>query len=74
MIVYNMAVKVLDTVIYSAQHRWPDLWHYIYCFVQSGEAFTVERNTHTHTGNQEKLPVGANLYLISLYIIFSWST
>ena len=20
-------------VISSAQHRWPDLWHYIYCFV-----------------------------------------
>ena len=30
----------------SAQHRWPDLWHYICCF---SSAFTVERNTHTHT-------------------------
>ena len=34
---------------FSAQHHWPDLWYYIYCFVQSGEAFTVEENTHTQT-------------------------
>ena len=33
---------------FSAQHRWLDLWHYIYCFVQLGEAFTVEGNKHTH--------------------------
>ena len=33
----------------SAQHCWPDHWHYIYCFFQSGEAFTVKGNTHTHT-------------------------
>ena len=47
MIVYDVATKVLDNVIFSAQHRWPNLWHYICCFVQSGEAFTVEGNTHT---------------------------
>ena len=35
-------------VISSAQHRWPDLWYNIYCFVQSRETFTVEGNTHTH--------------------------
>ena len=35
--------------IFSAQHRWPDFWLYIYCFVQSGEAFTVNGNKHTHT-------------------------
>ena len=36
--------------ISSAQHRWYDLWHYIYCVVQSRENFTVEKiNTHTHT-------------------------
>ena len=46
MIVYDVATKVLDTAISSAQHRSSDLWHYI-CFVQSGEAFTVEGNTHT---------------------------
>ena len=46
MIVYDVATKVLDRVISSAQHRWPDIWHYI-CFVQS-EAFTVKGNTHTH--------------------------
>ena len=41
--------------ISSAQDRWPDPWHSIYCFVQSWEVFTVEENkeintnTHTHT-------------------------
>ena len=56
MIVYDVATKVFHTRnICSAQHRWPDLWHYIYCFVPSGEAFTVKVNkrthppTHTHT-------------------------
>ena len=48
MIVYDVAMKVLDRVIPSAHYHWPDLWHYI-CFVQSGEAFTVERNKYTHT-------------------------
>ena len=49
MIVYDVATKVLDTVISSAQHGWPNLWHYICCFVQLGEAFTVEENKHMHT-------------------------
>ena len=49
MIVYDMATKVLDTVISSAQHRWPNLWHYICYFVQLGEVFTVEENKHIHT-------------------------
>ena len=35
-------------IISSVYHRWPELWHYFYCFVQSGEAFTVKRNKHTH--------------------------
>ena len=39
--------------ISSAQHRWSDLWHYIYCFVELEEAFTVKGNkqsqTQTHT-------------------------
>ena len=35
--------------ISSVQHRWPDLCHYIYCFVQSGKVFTVKGNIHTHT-------------------------
>ena len=44
-----MAAKVLDTKCNSsAQHCWPDLWHYIHCFVQSWQAFMVERNKHTH--------------------------
>ena len=47
MIAYDVAMKVLDRLISSAQHRWPDLWHYI-CFIQS-DAFMVKRNTHTHT-------------------------
>ena len=34
--------------ISSVQHRWPDLCHYIYCFVQSGKVFTVKGNKHTH--------------------------
>ena len=37
--------------IFSVYHRWPELLHYNYCFVQWGEVFTVKRNeqTHTHT-------------------------
>ena len=34
--------------ISSAYNRWPKLWHYIYCFVQSGEAFTVNGSKHRH--------------------------
>ena len=50
MIVYDVGMKVLDTGSFcSAQHRWPDLWDYIYFFIQSGEAFTVEGNKHIHT-------------------------
>ena len=48
MIVYDKAKKVLDRNISSAQHHWPDFWHYIYCFIQSAEAFTVKGNKHTH--------------------------
>ena len=56
MIVYDVPTKLLDTRdISSAQHRWHDLWHYIYCFVQSGEAFMVERKKHTHTQQLSRL-------------------
>ena len=34
--------------ISSAYHRWPELWHNNYCFVQSGGAFTLKKNKHTH--------------------------
>ena len=49
MIAYDVATKILDTNISSTQHHWPDLWYYIYCFAQSGEAFMVKGNKHTHT-------------------------
>ena len=52
MIIYDVATNVLDRInISSAQHRWHDLWHYIYCFVQLGEAFTIKakKTTDTHT-------------------------
>ena len=52
LIVYDVAMKVLDTIISSAQHRWPNLWHYIYCFIQSGEAFAVEGNKYTRARTQ----------------------
>ena len=46
MIVYDVATKVLDT----AQHRWPDLWHYVYCFVTVRRSLYGGRKyTHTHT-------------------------
>ena len=32
--------------ILSAYHRWPKLWHYIYCFVQSGNG---NKHRHKHT-------------------------
>ena len=35
--------------ISSAYHHWPDLWHYIYCFVQSEEAFTLKKHRYTQT-------------------------
>ena len=48
-IAYDVVTKVLDSEIFP-QHTIADLklWHYIYCFVQSGEAFTVKENAHTH--------------------------
>ena len=58
MIVYDVAMKVLDTLISPAQHRWPDVWHYIYCFVSvrrslyGGRKYThiyTHIHTHTHT-------------------------
>ena len=49
MIVYDVATKFLEREIFL-QHTIADLtWYYIYCFVQSGEAFTVKENKHTHT-------------------------
>ena len=46
MIVYEVATKELDTK-YFPQHTIADLISGI--IVQSGEAFTVEGNKHTHT-------------------------
>ena len=50
MIVYDVATKVLDTEM-SPQHTIADLnlWHCIYCFVQSGEAFMAKGNKHART-------------------------
>ena len=51
MIVYDVATKVLYTNLFTQQnyyHRCHGLWHYIYYFVQSGEAFTAKGNKHTH--------------------------
>ena len=35
-----------DRNISTAYHRCPELWHYIYCFAQSGEAFPMKWNKH----------------------------
>ena len=49
MIVFHAETKVLDTKIFP-QHTIADLNSgIIYCFVWSGEAFTVKGNEHTHT-------------------------
>ena len=50
MIVYDVATKILDTE-YFPQHNIASLISGITFIVlfQSGEAFTVGRNTHTHT-------------------------
>ena len=37
-------------MIFSAQHRWPDLWHYIYCFVSARRSLY---GGHTHTEHQQ---------------------
>ena len=48
MIVFHAETKVLDTKIFP-QHTIADLNSgIIYCFVWSGEAFTVKGNEHTH--------------------------
>ena len=50
MVVYDVPTKIVDKEI-SPQHTIADLnlWHFIYCFFQSGKAFTVEGNKDTHT-------------------------
>ena len=56
MIVYDVVTKVLGREEFP-KHNIADpnsgiTGHYIYCFVQSGEAFTVRGNKHmqsTHT-------------------------
>ena len=47
---------IQSNLISSAQHRWPDLWHYSYCFgsvmrsLYGGSKYTHTRTyTHTHT-------------------------
>ena len=43
-------------IISSAQHRWPDLWHYIYCFVPVRRSLYGGRKyTHTHNHRRLKL-------------------
>ena len=39
--------------ISTVYYRWPEPWHYIFCFVQSGEAFMVKGNKYTHTHTNE---------------------
>ena len=60
MIAYDVMMKVLDTVISSAQHCWPDLRHYIVLF-ESGEASTVAGNKHTHTHTHRNQFLSINL-------------
>ena len=48
MVMYDVATMVLDTEIFP-QHTITDSMSGIYCFVQSGEAFTVKGNKHTYT-------------------------
>ena len=50
MVFYDVPTKVVDKEIFP-QHTIADLnlWHFIYCFVQSGKAFTVGGNKDTHT-------------------------
>ena len=48
MIVYDVATKVLDTELFP-QHTIADVNSGIYCFVQSGEAFTLKENKHART-------------------------
>ena len=47
---YGVATKLLNTEIFF-HHANADLncWHYIYCFVQSGEVFAVKGTKHRHT-------------------------
>ena len=44
----------------TTYHRWPEFWHYIYCFVQSGESFKVKRNKNTHHTNTHIHKHGSN--------------
>ena len=50
MIAYEVAKKVIDTeLLFQYIIVVLNLWHCIYRFVQSGQAFTMKGNTHTHT-------------------------
>ena len=78
MIVYDVATKELDSEIFP-QHIITDLnlWHYIYCFVQSGKAFTVKGNKHTHASAKFQtcrcLHIGPCVAILTLLLlIFSW--
>ena len=70
MIVYDVAAKLLDTGIFL-QHTIADLnlWHYIYCFVQSGESSTVKGNTHTHTHTHTHIHTHIHTYTHTLTFI-----
>ena len=35
--------------ISAAHYHWPELWHYIYCFVQLLRWKEINTHTHTHT-------------------------
>ena len=70
MIVYDVATKVLDKeMISSGQHHWPDLWHYFYCIVQSGEAFTVKWNKHIHTCTHARTHTHTHTHTHDFYLL-----
>ena len=41
-------VDVLFGIFTRHSEQRPELWHCNYCFVESGEAFKVKENKHTH--------------------------
>ena len=68
MMVYGVTTKVLNTEIFL-HHANTDLnhWHYIYCFVLSGEAFTVKGTKHRHP---HMLSAGYSIYFELSFLLW----
>ena len=59
--------------ISTAYYRWTEFWHYIYCFVRSGEVSTVKGNKHTHTQTHTPIAFELSTFCIVVALPKKWS-